>query len=879
MKTAGVLFPKELIGRVKANAARSPWAAGIRDRIVEAAEPWAKMSDDELWGLMFSPGITRSWMVWSNGQCPACKKGVEMYTWVMDPVKLPWKVRCPHCDETFPKNDFHGFYFSGLNEKGVFEANRADRSLLFSAEHPDASDPLRGFGVDDGEGYVEGDKRWRFIGAYLVYGQWKQMVLGGISRLAAAYVVTGDAKYAHKAAVLLDRVADLYPTFDYGTQGLVYEKPVGAGYVSIWHDACEEARQLAIGYDWVFDGLKDDAALVAFLSTKSKGCKLDNAKASLADIRRNIEDRILLDTVNHRPKIESNYPRTDIAIAVTKTVLGWPGNREEVLKTIDAILEGATAVDGVTGEKGTANYSAFAVQSMATFLAQYTRVDPGFLKEMLARHPGLKQTYRFHIDTWCLGEYYPLVGDTGWFGRRFDQYQGAILTKAKPDDPALLVSPTSVPGLDPSMFTFLWDLYEATGDAAYVQALYKANDSSVGGLPYDLAVDDPKAFEKRVWDVIGRTGKEIAVGSVNKQAWRLGILRLGKGEDARALWLNYESGGRHGHCDGMNLGLFAKGLDLMPDFGYPPVNFGGWESEKAQWYRITPAHNTVTVDGANLITTAGKTTLWADGKGFHAIRAAAPAMIGGGRYERMAALVDISDRDSYVLDVFRVTGGSRHDKFTGSFFGSVKTSGLSLQPTTGYGSGAQIRELGMDASPKPGWSVDWKIEDRYKYLAPGADVHLRYTDLTSGTEAGVGEAWITYGGYGVNTEAWVPRVLTRRTGKVAPLDSTFVAVMEPYEKSSNIASIRRLELGADSDVALEIDLKDGRRDLILARDTTDPKLFKVEQWGLATDCDLCMVRLRADGSVERMVLCGGSYLGYGDVSHRLKEKVEFAAFE
>jgi len=134
---------------------------------------------------------------------------------------IPYKVQCPHCDETFPKNDFYKFYLSGLDEYGVFDPQKADRSLLFNVDHPDFDDPLNKFGVDDGEGYVEDDKRWRFIGAYLVYGQWKQAILGGIRNLASAYLITGNPVYAHKAGVLLDRVADLYPTHDFGKQGLV----------------------------------------------------------------------------------------------------------------------------------------------------------------------------------------------------------------------------------------------------------------------------------------------------------------------------------------------------------------------------------------------------------------------------------------------------------------------------------------------------------------------------------------------------------------------------------------------------------------------------------------------------------------------------------
>jgi hypothetical protein len=34
-------------------------------------------------------------------------------------------------------------------------------------------------------------------------------------------LITGNPVYAHKAGVLLDRVADLYPTHDFGKQGLV----------------------------------------------------------------------------------------------------------------------------------------------------------------------------------------------------------------------------------------------------------------------------------------------------------------------------------------------------------------------------------------------------------------------------------------------------------------------------------------------------------------------------------------------------------------------------------------------------------------------------------------------------------------------------------
>ncbi len=168
VKSQSMFCHAEVVERLRNTVAREPWAAVVVNDVREAAKPWVAMSEADLWRLMFGATISRSWMVWSNGHCPACKKAVPMYNWQMDGLGRPWKTWCPHCNEEFPKNDFAAFYRSGLDERGVFDPSRADRSLLFHAEHPDPADPLHRFGVDDGEGYVEGDHRWRFIGAYLI---------------------------------------------------------------------------------------------------------------------------------------------------------------------------------------------------------------------------------------------------------------------------------------------------------------------------------------------------------------------------------------------------------------------------------------------------------------------------------------------------------------------------------------------------------------------------------------------------------------------------------------------------------------------------------------------------------------------------------------
>jgi hypothetical protein len=867
-KRHSVFYPVQLLERAQRNIQQYAWAKQIRDGIVQDAEPWRKLSDEQLWHLMFGPTIPRSWMVWSDGHCPACQQPVPMYNWRMKAMQRPWKTQCPHCQEWFPKNDFRQFYLSGLDEHGIFEPDQADRSLLFNVEHPDPQDPLHHFGVDDGQGYVDGNKRWRFIGAYLVYGQWKQAVLGGIKRLAAAYVVTGDRCYAHKAAILLDRVADLYPTFDFRQQALLYERVRGNGYVSVWHDACEETRELALAYDQIFSGMDGDGPLVEFLSAKAREFKTPNQKHNIGDIRFNIESRILHDALQNSAKIHSNYPRTPIAVAVMRAILDWPENREEVLSIIDGLLAKATAVDGVTGEKGLANYAAYGPQSIALFLAEWDRAIPGFLDEVYRRQPRIRDLFRFHIDTWCLLHYYPLSGDTGWFARRIDQYQGVRFVR--PDRTSgYSHSDTS---LAPSMFTFMWRLYQLTEDPAFVQVLFQANEGRTEGLPYDLFAARQSELRTGVERVVAKLGGMPQLGSVNKPAWHLGILRSGEGDEARAAWLDYDSGGGHGHADGMNLGLFAKGLDLMPDFGYPPVQFGGWNSPKATWYRMTAAHNTVVVDGQNLPAASGKTSLWADGQTVRAIRAAAPGMNGGKNYERTIALVDVDASAFYLVDIFGVVGGHEHAKFMHSHFGTITTEGLQLNEAEPWGSGTQMRNFRTDPRAVPGWSVTWEIDDRYQNLPSDGQVRLRYTDLTWGAEASTAEGWITMGQYDSSEQTWIPRVMVRRHTDTAPLVSTFVSIVEPYERQSSIVSMRRFDLDTrdgiqspDSHVAVEIQLRDGHRDLIVAADVahrlgSDPATaaetaaLQIPEVQLELRGEMCFVRTNANRQLERIAL-------------------------
>ena len=59
----GVLFTQRMMDRARINAGKYPWAQDIRKDVIDAAAPWLRYSDDELWDMMFGATITRSWMV------------------------------------------------------------------------------------------------------------------------------------------------------------------------------------------------------------------------------------------------------------------------------------------------------------------------------------------------------------------------------------------------------------------------------------------------------------------------------------------------------------------------------------------------------------------------------------------------------------------------------------------------------------------------------------------------------------------------------------------------------------------------------------------------------------------------------------------------
>ena len=869
MKKQSTFFSQAKIQNAISNCTKYPWAKAIQTEAIEAAKPYLTYSDSELWDMVFSSNLVRSWMVLSDGTCPSCGAGVPMYNWIIDPDTHAWKAKCPHCGELFPKNDFYRYYRSGLDPAGIFRYELADSSLLFNEEHPKESDPLHFFGVDDGRGYEAGGKRYLFIGTYLVYGQWKKRILDAIKKLSAAYVLTGEKPYAHKTAVLLDRLADFFPDFDWKTQGVMYDGVhTNEGFISYNIDSAGECLELGLAYDRIFDAIGDDAELTEFLSQKAKQTGIPNPKNTLDLIKKNIEERILRESILHAyDKCNCNYPHSELMDMMDRAILSWPESKEEILPMIDAVMKKATAVDGVSGEKSIGGYAAAAPGGIVEIFSWFRQADESFFTELYRRYPNLGDTFAFHIDTWCLNQFYPAVGDAAMFSEVSDGCR-AIGWCGNAD----------------FQRSWLWRLYQLTGDVRFVQAQYYAKPQPDENFsPSSIFDPNVEAEGAEFWKVLDTHGLDFHQTSMNKPHWHIGLLRFGQKENERVTWMSYDSGGAHGHKNGMNLGLFGKGLDLITDLGYPPVHCGGgWLSPQVQWYGSTASHNTVVIDGKDQlgkhefdVKEAGHTTLWADGKAFRAMRFSGTKMYENSRqYERGVYVIDLSDRDFYILDIFRVIGGKEHMKFQQATCGEVSTEGFCLKPAELNPFGGFMKDYRGEQNVPSGWSVDWKVRDVSHEPYHDTDVHVRYTDLTEGAEAYLAEGWYAKS-FSSTEEGYLTRAVTRRSSDGAPLASNFVSVIEPYEGKRTLKEIKRLDLqyedgskASPQDCAVEVLRADGKTDLLISIDQEDPLGQKQghtgsamiqPDWNVRFRGDFCRIE-KGENGIERIVLCNAQEL-------------------
>lgn len=377
-------------------------------------------------------------------------------------------------------------------------------------------------------------------------------------------------------------------------------------------------------------------------------------------------------------------------------------------------------------------------------------------------------------------------------------------------------------------------------------------------------------------------------------------LTLGTGAQQMQTYLQFMPKYGHNHYDPLNLTLFAKGQELLPDIGYTHTFYRRWTTS-------TLAHNTVVVDGSDMKLSGqglhgGRIDSFAAGdSGVQIVRASQPdAYPVTDEYSREPWLIQFGDgqgaEDGYVVDLFRVAGGSRHEYTLGGDANrdGAFTTDAAMEPYGPYllpeGTQVQMPESENDTGSAQGNYYGYiyvqdvnraEIPDgRYQVTletsqngeVQGKLAITGFTDTDGVNELFIGRSPSLRAtrqsgtSKDINTEAvkyWMPKLVVRRSG--TDLSSTFVNVMEPYKEAGGpkIESVEKLVLDQPQTGGVALQIRYGA--------ITDTVLSSAEPGAVLKAGDIELhgkygfIRTE-NGTVTKMVLSEGTMLRKGSVT-------------
>ncbi len=884
-KTRRSFYRDDKVAALRSNIEKYTWAQGSRDYYTKNAEKFLG-NEEKLWNSVTTQELPRSYMTGFRADpkaafCRYCgvdmnaEYGTPYYAWIIDAWTTPWKIQCPSCRKSFPTNDFGSFYELGIGEDGKwsYELAKSENAKLVAAGEEgylvNNSLPEKGstWGVDDGWGYVDPNSTFTdargnvlnsthtYISFYNHWGIWHTSLLyDAADWLGNAYLYTGDERYGNAGAILMDRIADVYP--DLTTEPFRHQLTDGGHYAPkgkasdlIWEN--QLAKKWCETYDAVWPAYENEE-VITFLSGKASQYKMENDKTTPAKIRQNCEDGILREIYRSYQcgLIQGNFgmPQSTLAIAAvvldtmpeTKEMIDFIYRDGETLSTDGSaqgnLITGGNVnrqifdyvdANGVTDEVAP-NYSDLWVgglNGIINYLEGYDKYEAAdFYK-----NPRYVKMFTHQLPTLLRRKATVQIGDSGATAKDSFIGIGRCLK-----------------------------LYENTKLPIFAQALYHNNGRSTKGLVYGVYHSDPESLATDIQNVIDTYGEYDFDKSVNLTDYGFAHIKSVSHENVyskyeeseRSFWMYYGRYAGHGHRDALNLGIEAKGLSVAPELGYPDGTTG---DRYDGWGKTTVTHNTVMVnDGRQFGNRTTGVPYHFDGtEKVKVMDASAKQQYSVDEYCRTVISVDIDDENSYAVDLFHIKGGRQHLYTFHALSDTIaETENLNLVPQTdssgnyvGTYTGASYT-YGQYDSAKRGFNylynvdraknvsggnfmVDFKITDfREVRTNPNQDTHLRMT-MINGFD--LAEVAITDGNppnKEFNPEK-LKFVLARRSG--TNLNTLFTTVFEPYNDESAIKSIENADIQrvdgktiGESEVrSLKITLKNGRVDYVtMAKDSS-----------------------------------------------------------
>ncbi len=848
MKTGRTLHTEDGVRRMRDHVERFPAAKKIATEIVDRAEVWANLDDAYVRDLPPPADIYRGFLPSFDG-CPVHGEAVfqaQGGPWQADIFNRPWKIKCSVGGEEYPSNDFMAFHGTG------------DRSLL-SGDYS-----------DDGLGWDPGDGRPRFwFAAHYCYRLWHRLI-PALQDLGRAYLITGDARYGRKGAILLDRMAALFPTMDHAAQswyGLNYQ----VGYTGRFLYAVQESFNIGLyaeAYDNLYPALRSDSEVHAFLEKEPEA------------LIRHVEDNLVRQSVRDiwEGKIRGNYGL----------------HQASAVKALVVIDDGAftdwaiNKLEGYTGCGPTTAVWAYGVEGWDHALDNFLFRDGVSFEVAIGYSAGCWTRYMLDTDLVLkrLGKR-RLPGEharsLGSWSRRLACWGGKMPSIADTG------AGVTYPQLDHSS---LQRFFRGFGWPEYARALLNEGVTDENGFrSYDDLFEVP----------LTRAELERAAGKLPKwpvESDNLGgvgfvILRSGRAENQLAAVLQYgHANAGHAHRDRLNLEVIAGDKRVVPDTGYP--THAAEHPDPPVWEKNTISHVTVVVNETRQDTAdEGRLERFGATPQLQHVELSAPrAYLDANVYRRGVTLLELSPDLQILVDLFHVKGGWAHDYSFHGFDGTFSTAGVSFQTQEGgtlAGPDVPFRKLYDDPelerhAAMPGLpgtngkrSYGSYRGSGFSYLydvrrgQPPGEFRADWRDAEMGLRMvvpeGVAQEVITAHGKTPNKPGapeHLDYVLLRNRGdrERGGLNSLFAVVCEAYRKSPKLTGVRRLDLVAgENAIGLEISWQDGRCYLLSALADEGRSVFEGD---LELDGGFGVLTQDAKGRPSWACL-SGKRLGAGDV--------------
>ena len=865
-KTCRTRFTDEKLNNLRKNIRTYDWAKDKADSIVQKADYYLSLGTELLATLVTSHELPRSTNVNADIGCPVC--GKKMLSagkdWGLDHVNHPWKVCCPSCGTLFPSNDFEGYYKSGLDRNGQFSYARADKAYLVNTLYPEKGPD---WCVDDGHGWTLDPKdpehsSFMFIPYYILQGLWthrkqaseRNIMMLALEHLTQAYLITGDRKYGNPAAMLLNKIAIVYPKMDAmdcpWEQGYRLSHGLsGKGRVlgSIWDVLLME--RLVDWYDMLFDCF--DSQLTAWLSEDPLRYIGDTAPTP-EEMIENADKLLLLIYPDYKAAILNCNPGPPQALLLKSAVVLnrqdlFDQYAEHIFKYIET---GANSrrMDLDTLMCGNVDRDGFADEIACGYNAMWTT---GFMEvaELLRGHKyDLFSHVKFRkmgdmIHQYvCADDFTLFIGDCWKTGDRYIRTE--VETQVK--------------------------FFLETGNVTNAQLLAKV--AGDGPICTDWFLDCA-AIDKKI-----REAAKEPFHSESRLIPCYGLAAIEshpEGKDPESLSIYFGSNRGHGHRDTMHLNLHGFGLDMMPDLGYP--DFTGINAPRYRWNSNMISHNTVTIrqekpfpmeeayqelslHRTDLNTIEGSQIRhFYPGSQVSVIDAEAPRLWNT-PFRRTCVVVDTDGKSRYILDLFHAGGKEQHISYH-ALGTQVRYEGIDFTPQDGgtyagpeipYADDLYSRlwcdgfnyleDVRRCEEADPGFTLDWQLDDNWHLWQQPRDVHLKLHMLAGAQSAALCK------GLPPQTQPGNPRAMTYFIGRHRGGDARFAAVLEPYENSSFIAKAEYRSLEQGGVQLARVTHRDGRVDLMAVNFTERPVECQWDDRSFTADAFLTFRSFAADGS-------------------------------